>query len=82
MIGKLIGAAVGAKAAEKTREIGGPTGAALGILATSVISRMSIPAMLTLGAAGYLGKKFMDRNEAEKKSATVTDVPTSRAKAA
>ena len=62
MIGKLIGAYFGSKAAARTREMGGPTGAALGVLATTVIRRMSLPAMITLGAGGYLAKKMFDRN--------------------
>ena len=61
MIGKLVGAYFGSKAAAHTREIGGPTGAALGVLATTVISRLSLPAMITLGAGGYLAKKMFDR---------------------
>ncbi|MFN2099875.1 hypothetical protein [Altererythrobacter sp. MF3-039] len=68
MIGKVIGAFVGDKVAKQTTSIGGPTGAALGVLATSVIARMSIPAMVVLGAGGYAVKKYLDKQDAEKSS--------------
>ena len=61
MIGKIIGAFVGDRIAKQTRGVGGPTGAALGVLGTTLIRRMSIPAMVALGAGGYLAKKYMDK---------------------
>lgn len=66
MIGKIIGAAAGAKAAEKTSAIGGPLGAALGAAAPFVLRKMSIPAMLVIGAGGYAAKKYLDKREAQK----------------
>ena len=66
MIGKLVGAYFGSKAAQHSREVGGPAGAVLGVLATSVLARMSLPAMIVLGAAGYGAKKLIDKNEATK----------------
>ncbi|NVD44990.1 hypothetical protein [Qipengyuania atrilutea] len=58
MIGKVIGAFVGDKLAKKTGDIDGATGAVLGVVATTVLRRMSLPAMLAIGAGGYLAKKL------------------------
>lgn len=63
MIGKLAGAFLGSKAAERTRGLGGPTGAALGVLAPAIIRRLSWPAMIALGVGGYIAKKVVDRAE-------------------
>ena len=63
MIGKIIGAVAGAKAAQQTPKIGGATGAALGVVAPAVLRRMSIPAMLAIGAGGYLVKRYLDKRE-------------------
>lgn len=68
MIGKIIGAYVGDKMAKQTSSVGGATGAALGVVATALLRRMSLPAMITLGAAGYLGKKLLDKAETERKT--------------
>lgn len=65
MIGKLIGAFVGGKAAQQARGIEGPTGAILGVVAASALRRLSIPAMVALGAGGYLAKKYFDRQGTE-----------------
>lgn len=64
MLGKIAGAFLGSKAAEKTRGLGGPTGAALGVLAPAIIRRLSWPAMIALGVGGYLAKKVVDREAA------------------
>ena len=69
MIGKVIGAFVGDRVAKQSSSVGGPTGAALGVIATTVLSRLSIPAMIALGAGGYLAKKYFDRQEAESDTA-------------
>lgn len=66
MIGKIIGAVAGAKAAKHSREVGGTRGALLGAAAVPLVRRMSIPAMLAIGAGGYAYKKWSDRREAEK----------------
>jgi hypothetical protein len=61
MLTKVLGAFLGGKAAERTRGIGGPTGAALGVLVPVIIRRMSWPAMVALGIGGYVAKKVIDR---------------------
>ena len=65
MIGKIIGAGIGAKAAQHTKGIGGPFGAAIGAAAPFILRRMSIPAMLAIAAGGYAYKKFTENNEDE-----------------
>lgn len=75
MIGKIIGAAAGAKVAKQTSSIGGPVGAAIGAAAPFVLRKMSIPAMLIMGAAGYGIKKYMDSQEK-------TDTPQAKPKVA
>lgn len=64
MFGKIIGAVAGSKMADSARGIGGPGGAILGIGAASLARRLSIPALLVLGAGGYFFKKHMDKKEA------------------
>lgn len=65
MIGKILGAFLGGKAAQHARGISGPTGAALGVLAPVILRRMSWPAMAAIGVGGYLAKKAMDRDAAK-----------------
>ena len=55
LIGKILGAVLGAQAAEHTSKVGGAGGAVLGVAAASVLRRMSIPAMLALGAGIHWG---------------------------
>jgi len=63
MIGKIIGAALGAKAAEHTRGVGGAGGALLGVSAAAMLRRMSLPAMLAVAAGGYAFKRYKDRQD-------------------
>lgn len=63
MIGKVIGAYVGDRLAKKTSTgIGGAGGAALGVIAAAALRRLSLPAMIALGAGGYLAKKLSEKN--------------------
>lgn len=62
MIGKMIGAFVGSKAAQHSRSLEGPTGAVLGVLAPAILRRVSLPAMIAIGAGGYLVKKMIDKD--------------------
>mgnify|MGYP003109404869 CR=1 FL=1 len=63
MIGKIIGGFAGAKLAEKTSNLGGTGGALLGAAAVGVARRLSLPALLALGAGGYAYKKYSERKE-------------------
>lgn len=64
MFGKIIGAVAGSKMAGAARGVGGTGGAILGIGAASLARRMSIPALVVLGAGGYFFKKHMDKKDA------------------
>jgi uncharacterized membrane protein YfcA len=74
MLTKIIGAALGAKAAQNTSSIGGPFGAAIGAAAPAIIARLSIPAMIAIAAGGYAYKKFSEKkdNTAETKQPPAT----------
>ena len=61
MIGKIIGAYAGDKLAKQTGSLGGAGGAALGVIAATVLRRMSLPAMLALGAGGYIAKRLREK---------------------
>ncbi len=60
MIGKIIAAVAGNQLAKTTSGIGGPAGAAIGVATVAIARRLSIPALLAVGAGGYLVKKYMD----------------------
>ena len=64
MIGKAIGAFVGDKLAKQTGGVGGAGGAVMGVVAASVLRRMSLPAILALGAGGYIAKKLGENGTA------------------
>lgn len=67
MFTKIIGAGLGAKAAEQTSAFGGPMGAVIGAAAPMLIRRLSIPAMLAIAAGGYAYKKYSDKKAAADK---------------
>ena len=63
MIGKVIGAYLGGKAAKQTSALGGPAGAALGVIAPMILRRISLPAMVAMAAGGYVMKKVLDNGQ-------------------
>lgn len=64
MIGKLFGAAVGAKAASSVSGgLGGTGGALLGAGAATVIKRLSPLGLIAALAGGYAVKRYMDKRE-------------------
>ena len=77
MIGKIIGAFVGDRLAKETNAIGGASGAALGVVASTVLRRISLPAMVALGVGGYVAKKVLD----SKQERDATGAPSKTAKA-
>ncbi len=76
MIGKIIGAFVGDRLAKETNAIGGASGAALGVVATTVLRRISLPAMVALGVGGYVAKKVLDKRSAEEEAGAGSSKPT------
>lgn len=65
MIGKMIGALVGGKLAQKSKTLGGPAGAAIGVAAPMILRRLSLPAMVAMGVGGYFVKKYIDKNDGQ-----------------
>ena len=63
MIGKIIGAALGKKAADHMRGVSGTTGALLGAAAPVLLRRLSLPAMLAIAAGGYAYKRYNDKQQ-------------------
>lgn len=64
MIGKLIGASIGAKAAKSVSGgLGGTGGALLGAGAATVIKRLSPLGLIAAVAGGYAVKRYMDKRE-------------------
>lgn len=63
MLGKILGAFAGAKAAEHSN-MSGTTGAVLGAAGVTLLKRMSWPALIVLTAGGYALKKWSDSREA------------------
>lgn len=66
MIGRIIGAIAGNKAAEHISGVNGTAGTLLGIAAPTVLRRMGPLGIIAAVAGGYAYKKFSERREAEK----------------
>lgn len=81
MIGKIIGAVAGSKAAKHSRNIGGTGGALLGAAAVPLVRRMSIPALLAIGAGGYAYKRWNDKRSAEQNKRKSFETPPGTARA-
>lgn len=64
MIKNVIGAVIGAQLAKNTHKVDNGTGAVLGSLAPMVLARLSLPAMIAVGAGGYLLKRHRDKQAA------------------
>ena len=82
MIGKVLGAVVGAQAAQHTAKVGGTGGALLGAASVGLLRRISIPALLAIGAGGYAYKKWSDRREADSARRKSFETPPKTSKAA
>ncbi|OYW47266.1 MAG: hypothetical protein B7Z08_00555 [Sphingomonadales bacterium 32-68-7] len=69
MIGKIIGAVVGAKAADHVRGVGGTGGALLGVGAATLARRLGPVGLIALLAGGYAAKRYAEKREAAKQPA-------------
>ena len=78
MLKQIAGAALGSKLATKVPKIGGSTGAAIGAAVPFIISRMSIPAMIAVGAGGYFAKKYFDKRSDKQAKAGLAEVPDTK----
>lgn len=65
MIGKIVGAVAGSKIARRSKEIDGPAGAALGVIAATVLRRASLPVLVVMTAGGYFLKRYVDGRKGE-----------------
>lgn len=72
MIGKLIGAGIGAKLGNESRKMGGTTGAVLGAVAVPLVRRLRLPTLLALAGGGYLVKKLADKSKDDTASPTTS----------
>ncbi len=64
MIGKIIGAIAGAKAAEHTRGVSGPGGALLGVATVALARRLGTKGLLAAAAGGWALKRYNERKQA------------------
>jgi hypothetical protein len=82
MIGKILGAVVGAKAAEHSTKVGGAGGALLGVAGATLLRRLSLPALVALTAGGYAFKKWSDKKDAAPARASAAKPATPAKKSA
>jgi hypothetical protein len=61
MIDKIFGAIAGAKVAENSKDLGCVQGSLLGLAASVVVRRLSVPSMLAIAAGAYLAKLHGER---------------------
>lgn len=69
MLDKIIGAKLGSTIAKKVTGTNSTTGAMIGAAVPFVISRVSLPAMIVIGAGGYVAKRMYDKRKASKSEA-------------
>ena len=75
MIGRIIGAAAGAKAAEHSKSLGGASGAVLGLVAEPLVRRVAMTVLrrfgplgwIAAGAGAYAYKRYSDSTKAPKR---------------
>ena len=63
MIGKMIGAAIGARAAQSAGGVSSPGGALLGAGAVAVARRLGPLGLLAAAAGGYAYKRYSDKRK-------------------
>jgi hypothetical protein len=71
MLGKILGAFAGKKAAEHTSSLGGTGGALLGAAGATLLKRASVPTLVAVTVGGYALKKWKnkrDKAEAKRRS--------------
>ena len=81
MLGKLLGAAVGAKVAEHSTKVGGVSGALLGAGSVALIRRMSFPALIAVAAAGYAYTRLAEKKRPAKAKPRAKKAPAAAAAA-
>jgi hypothetical protein len=71
MLGKIIGAVAGARAARGTSGVAEPGGALMGVAAVAMARRFGIPGMIAAAAGGYAIKRYNEKRQA--RAATTGD---------
>lgn len=66
MLGRIIGAIAGNKAAEHVRGVNGTAGTLLGFAAPTMLRRMGPLGLIAAVAGGYAYKKYAERRNAPK----------------
>lgn len=61
MLGKILGAVLGARASRGSRNVNEPGGALLGVVAATVARRFGIPGMIAAAAGGYALRRYNER---------------------
>lgn len=69
MLGRIIGAIAGNKAAEHVRGVNGTAGTLLGFAAPTLLRRMGPLGLVAAVAGGYAYKKYAERQEVKKAGA-------------
>ncbi|MEW9855325.1 hypothetical protein [Novosphingobium sp. M1R2S20] len=64
MIGKIVGALIGAKAAKRPGGVGEQGGALLGVAAAAVTRRFGLPGIAAAALGGYALKRYNRKREA------------------
>lgn len=64
MIGKLIGAWAGAKAADRIRGVNEPAGALMGAVAVALARRFGLMGLVATAAGGYALNRFNEKRRA------------------
>lgn len=66
MLGRIIGAIAGVKAAEHVRGVNGAAGALLGMAAPTILRRIGPLGLISAVGGGYAYKKYAERRDAQK----------------
>ena len=64
MIGKLIGAMVGARAADRLKGVNEPTGALMGAATVALARRFGVMGLVATAAGGYALNRYSERRRA------------------
>lgn len=62
MLGKMIGALIGAKAAKRMGTVDQPGSAILGAAAVAMVRRFGIPGMIAAAISGYALKRYNEQS--------------------
>jgi len=72
MIGKILGAAIGAKAADHVRGVNEPGGALLGVAAAGLARRFGLMGILAAAAGGYAINRYNEKRKTREHKAKPT----------